>query len=287
MLNLSLLRSFVSLAETGSFQDAAARLQIAQPTISQHIKKLENDLGVTLIERNHSGSRSTRQGERLLPYARSLLRTAERATAVAQGSALMIGCSGNIAGYFISQAIRRFLESDGWPGGWEVRSAPNPQTAEMLLSREVDLAVMEWPMDNASIAVTAWRQEEMVVILPSDHPFAGRAAISVDAFLALRLIGGESGSGTGSVLRDSLGDRAGEVVMTANVGSTEAVKSAVKAGLGASVVLREAVADDLRAGRLAGVLIEGVPLIKTFYIACPADLPEEDVTARFARSLVN
>lgn len=285
MLNLSLLRSFVSLAETGSFQDAAARLQLAQPTISQHIKKLEKDLGVVLIERNNAGSRSTRHGERLLPYARSLLRTAERAAAVAQGSTLVIGCSGNIASYYISRAISGFLETDGWPGGWEVRSAPNPQVGEMLLRREVDLAVMEWPMDDPTLAVMPWREEEMVVILPQAHPFAGRGTISRAEFLSLSMIGGESGSGTGAVLRRLFGDRADDLKIAANVGSTEAVKSAVKAGLGASLVLRAAVADDLAAGRLAGVVIDDTPLIKTFYIARPAALPEDDVTARFAQSL--
>ncbi len=285
MLNLSLLRSFVSLAETGSFQDAAARLQIAQPTISQHIKKLEQDLGVMLIERSHAGSRSTRHGERLLPYARSLLRTAERAAAVAQESALVIGCSGNIAGYFISRAIKRFLEADGWTGGWEVKTAPNPQIAEMLKSREIDLAAMEWPMDAPGIAVETWRDARMTVILPPDHPWAGRTAIAVDEFLSLRLIGGESGSGTGTVLRGLLGDRSADVTIAANVGSTEAVKSAVKSGLGASIVLEQAVADDVADGRLASVALEAVPLAKTFYIARPANLPDDDVTARFARSL--
>lgn len=285
MLNLSLLRSFVSLAETGSFQDAAARLQIAQPTISQHIKKLEQDLGVVLIERSNAGSRSTRHGERLLPYARSLLRTAERAAAVAQGSALMIGCSGNIAAYCISRAIRRFLEADGWAGGWEVRSAPNPQIAEMLRSREIDLAAMEWPMDDPTILVHPWRNARMAVILPPDHPFAGRDSITIDDFLTLRLIGGESGSGTGTVLRSLLGSRSHEITIAANVGSTEAVKSAVKAGLGASVVLEEAVSDDVQAGRLASVAVAGEALAKTFYIARPANLPDDDVTARFARSL--
>ncbi len=286
MLNLALLRSFVSLAETGSFQDAAARLSIAQPTLSQHIKKLEQDLGVVLIERSHAGSRSTRHGERLLPYARSLLRTAERAAAVARQNALVIGCSGNIAGYYISRAIKRFLEVDGWTGGWEVRTAPNPQVAEMLARREIDVAAMEWPIEDPAIAVTPWRRAAMTVILPPDHAWAGRDAITPDEFLTLAVIGGEGGSGTGTVLRSLFGARASHLQVVANVGSTEAVKSAVKAGLGVSIVLADAVGDDVAAGRLAAVPIAGAALEKTFYIARPADLPDQDVTARFAHSLV-
>ena len=285
MLNLSFLRSFVSLAETGSFHDAAARLEIAQPTISQHLKKLERDLGVTLIERSNARSRPTRHGERLLPYARTLLRTAERAAAVARGNALVIGCSGNIAGYYISDDIKRFLDSDRWGGSWEIRTAPNPQIAEMLRNREVDLAAMEWPLDDPGIKVRPWRSAEMAVILPPDHRFAGQDTITIDEFLTLPVIGGESGSGTGALLRSALGSRSEEMTMAANVGSTEAVKSAVKAGLGASVVLSEAVCDDVKAGRLASVGIENAPLVKTLYIARPTNLPDADVAARFTRSL--
>ena len=107
-----------------------------------------------------------------------------------------------------------------------------------------------------------------------------------DEFLTLRLIGGESGSGTGTVLRNLLGSRAVEVAIAANVGSTEAVKSAVKAGLGASVVLEAAVSDDVRAGRRACTVVETAPLFKTFYVARPAALPDDDAMARFARSLM-
>ena len=63
------------------------------------------------------------------------------------------------------------------------------------------------------------------------------------------------------------------------------MKSAVKAGLGASIVPEQAVADDVAGGRLASVVLDAVALAKTFYIARTANLPDDDVTARFARSL--
>mgnify|MGYP001953548926 CR=1 FL=1 len=64
-MNPTVLKSFVALAELGSFQTAAVRIGIAQPTLSQHIKKLEEDLGAPLIQRSHSGSRLTDAGLRL------------------------------------------------------------------------------------------------------------------------------------------------------------------------------------------------------------------------------
>ena len=286
MLNLAQLRSFVCLAETGSFQEAAVRLRLAQPTISQHIKKLESDLGVVLIERSHAGSRSTRHGERFLPYARSLLRTAEQAVSVALGNALVIGSSSNIAAYFLTKEVKRFLEADGWSAGWEIRSGTNPEISGMLRRREIDMATMEWPMDADGVTVRPWRRAEMTVILPPGHRFADCRRITVDEFLTLRLIGGESGTGTGTILRSVFGSRASEIRMAATVGSTEAVKNAVKAGLGASVVLSDAVADDVAAGRLTAVAVDGAPLAKMFYIAHAANLSPDEVTARFAQYLL-
>ena len=145
MLNLSLVRSFVGLVEAGSFHGAATRLKIAQPTISQHLQKLEEDLGVPLIERSHAGSRPTRHGERFLPHARHLLKSAARAETIARDDSLIVGCSGNIASYYMAKAFKGFLDAEDWRGRWEITSAPNPRIAEMLLSREIDIAAMEWP----------------------------------------------------------------------------------------------------------------------------------------------
>lgn len=285
MLNLSLVRSFVGLVEAGSFHGAATRLKIAQPTISQHLQKLEEDLGVPLIERSHAGNRPTRHGERFLPHARHLLKSAARAETIARDDSLIVGCSGNIASYYMAKAFKGFLDAEEWRGRWEITSAPNPRIAEMLLSREIDIAAMEWPLSHPDVAAERWRSAEMIVILPTDHPWAGRREITVEEFLTLEMIGGESGSGTGTLLRDVLGDRASELRTRANVGSTEAVKQAVMSGLGASIILAEAVTHEIDTGALIGISIKGIAMKKTFFTARLKTISDDEIATKLSRFL--
>lgn len=287
MLNLSFVRSFVGLVETGSFQKAALRLNIAQPTLSQHLRKLEEQLGVQLIERSHAGSRPTPQGERFLAHARQLLSSAARAAQSVQEDSLTIGCSGNIASYYMTTAFKAYLDETGWSGSWNIQSAPNPQIAEMLLAKSLDLAAMEWPLSHPEVVTHPWCSAEMTVILPPDHTYAKRHAISVEELLGLQLIGGEPGSGTGTLLKDTLGAQADRLHISANVGSTEAVKSAVAAGMGASIVLAEAVTADVATGRLVRVSLADTAMRKTFYLAHHRTTKSFETPAKIAAFLTS
>ena len=135
------------------------------------------------------------------------------------------------------QNLAAFLATQDTKMLWEVVSAPNPKIAEMLLTGEVDLAAMEWPLSHAAVSAKAWAREEMVIILPPDHAFATRSEITFEELKTLRILGGERGTGTGTLLNDALGPQAAELNTVGNLGSTEAVKRAVAAGLGASIVL--------------------------------------------------
>lgn len=283
MLNLGLVRSFVGLVEAGSFQQAAARLDIAQPTLSQHLRKLEDQLGVPLIERSHAGSRPTRHGERFLPHARHLLASAAHAEEAARADQLRIGCSGNITSYFMADAMKQFLDQTGWSGRWNITSAPNPQIADMLLSHELDLAAMEWPVSHPDVVTHTWRNVEMCIILPPDHAFADRKTVSVEELLSLQMIGGETGSGTGTLLQEILGEQADQIQIKANVGSTEAVKRAVASGMGASIVLSEAVSDEIENGRLASVHLAGITMRKTLYLAHMRTIGKDDPAETIVR----
>ena len=129
------------------------------------------------------------------------------------------------------------------------------------------------------------RSAEMIVILPTDHPWAGRREITVEEFLTLEMIGGESGSGTGTLLRDVLGDRAGELRTRANVGSTEAVKQAVMSGLGASIILAEAVTHEIDTGALIGISIKGMAMKKTFFTARLKTIRDDEIATKLSRFL--
>jgi LysR family transcriptional regulator, low CO2-responsive transcriptional regulator len=287
MLNLSWVRTFVTLIETKSFVDTARRLQMAQPTVSLQLKKLEASLGVSLVERSHSGCNPTARGRALFPYAEALLRSADRfETAVARDH-IVIGCSGNIASYYITRDLKRFVDSAGAGIAWDIRTATNPEVGDLLAAGAVDLAAMEWSDRRKEFELRPWRVEPMVVIVPNDHRLAKARSISVDEFMELEFIGGEPGSGTGTVLRRALGRRAAKLRISHTLHSTEAVKSAVEAGLGSSIVLKGAVRDEVQSGNFAMLSLKGVKLEKVFHLAFRAGLPETALPVRLAHFLSN
>lgn len=285
MLNLAFVKSFVTLVETGSYSAAARALGLAQPTVSQQIRKLESSLGVALIQRSHAACTPTAQGRAVLPYARALLASADRLCAAAAGDRVCIGCSGNIAAYYISGDLKRFVERQQDAVRWDIRTATNPELGDLLLNGEIDIAAMEWPDRRPGLRALPWRREPLVAILPRDHPLAGADRLTLDDLSAIDLIGGEPGTGTGTLLKAALGDRADRLRITHNLHSTEAVKSTVRAGLGCSIVLRGTAQDEADAGLLAMLPIDGAPLEKTFYLTLPADLPDDSLSARLASFL--
>ncbi|MEM6490843.1 MAG: LysR family transcriptional regulator [Pseudomonadota bacterium] len=270
-MNLLYLKSFVALSETLRFGEAAARLQIAQPTLSQHIKKLEDHLGATLVTRAKNGCRLTQKGRLALPMARALIAGAERLARRVQTDTLSIAASGNIAGYFLGDVLNRLNAIADEGGAWTFAQATNVACVDMLERREVDIAITEWRPQSPMLETAFWRSEEMVVIASPAAPLAAQTSVSPEALLDLPVIGGEAGSGTGTLLRSLYGDAADAIKTVAELGSTEAVKSAVAANMGCSIVLRAAVAADVAAGRLVALRLQGAAAEKRFHVSTHRD----------------
>lgn len=285
MLNLSFVKTFITLVETGNYGETAKRLALSQPTVSQQIRKLETILGATLIHRSNAACTPTFHGRAVLPYARALLASADRFAAAAAGNHVCIGCSGNIATYFISGELKKFVEREPSPFHWDIRAAANPDLGDLLEGGEIDLAAMEWPDRRPGFKVTPWRREPLVVVVPKDHALARAKRLSVEQLLGLELIGGERGSGTGTLLKAALGKKTDRLRISHNLHSTEAVKNAVRAGLGCSIILKGAVEDEAKSGQFAMLTLKDAQLEKTFYIETPADLPPEALPSRLAAFL--
>lgn len=281
MLNLTFVKTFLEVVDTGSFRAAAARLQLAQPTVTQQIKRLEGDLGVSLIRRSHAKCTPTRQGMLLLPHARGLLAAAERARQGVLQEALRIGTSGNIGTYLLAPIIKRFEDQVGAGITISVDLAPNPDIADRLSDGEFDVAVMEWWDGRPGFDAAVWRTEPVVVITAPDHPWASRPSIDRQTLLEAPMISGEPGSGTQTMLRDVFGPAADQLNVVMNFGNTEAVKRAVRAGLGVSLVLASAVEEDAEAGRLHALHVEGHEMSKALYAALPRDMPADSMAAAF------
>ena len=271
MLSLIHARTFLAVIEAGGFRPAARKLALSPSTAIEHIRQLEADLAVPLLVRLRGQVKSTAYGAAFEPLARALVSTAERAHELITKAPLRIAASSNVGIYSLQPSIARFGKMHGiaiepWIGA-------NPAVAERLSRGLADVAVMEWWDGRPGFVAKAWRSEPLKVIVARDHPWAGRKAISATELVGCRILGGEAGSGTGTVLRKQLGALADRLTTIDGYGSTEAVKRAVRTGNGISIVLASTITDEITEGALAALDIEGTKLAKEISIILPSGLP--------------
>lgn len=285
-MNLDQVATFLAVVRARNFRAAARVLGLSQAAVSQHIRKLEQSLGVPLLARHARGCAPTPEGAEFIPYAESLLRLNARALAALRGRRIAVGASSNIGIYLLQPYLKSYLEETGGSHPVDICIHPNPVIADKLDAGEIDVAAMEWWDERPGSVARPWRREELVVIVPRDHPWATRSHISRAMLEDAPILGGEPGTGTGRLLARYFGDAARELSITMRLGSTEAVKQAVKAGLGVSLVLAGTVAEECRTGTLAAVPLEGERPSKDLYIVCRESLPRESPSRRFAEWLV-
>jgi DNA-binding transcriptional LysR family regulator len=268
VLNPLWLKSFSALYRHRSFQAAAKQLCIAQPTLSQHIMKLEEQLDTLLFRRGKSGCDPTRAALALHPYAQSLLRLNERARAAVRETGLRIGASSNIGIYMLQPYLRSFQDVHS-QRDLDVTISANPAIAEQLTNGELDIAVMEWWQPTPGFRARQWRQEPVVLIVPPGHPCAGLPDIDRQTLAGMTLLGGEPGTGTGRILAGFFGESGPFPSVSLELGSTEAVKQAVKSRLGVSLVMASSVREEVRAGSLVAIPVSGPGLVKELMVICP------------------
>lgn len=280
MLNLSHVRSYLAVVDGRGFRSAARGLRLSPSTIVDHVKQLEADFAAPLVVRKRGGTVPTPQGEAFLPLARALLATAERAREVVAGFPLRIAAASNVGTYLLQSTLASFRDTSSYPT--ELWIGGNPTVSERLDARRADVGLMEWWDERPGFTAHIWRREPLVVIVSPQHPWANQQQIDADDLIGVRMLGGEPGTGTGTLLRQALGTVADRIDTVDGFGSTEAVKRAVRAGLGISLVLAAAVADEVQAGDLVALPFAGAELVKDIRLIVPDPLPTGSAAALFA-----
>jgi len=272
-LDLAQLDTLLMLVECGTFSKAGVCLGLAQSTVSQHLRRLEEAVGAPLLVRGQRGCKPTAAALQLLPYAKSLLRLEQRMVDAAGARLLRLGACSNIGIYVLPRLLREFQQTGGKPP--ELIIGSNPQTVRHLENAEVDAALLEWWDERDGFSWRPWYTEPLVVIVAPGHPLSSTTAISAPELSRLMLIGGEDGTGTGRLLRNYLANGDMPNVST-RLGSTEAVKRVVEAGLGVSLVLACAVEQEVRDGRLCAIPLRDQPLQKSLRLVWRNDFPQND-----------
>lgn len=178
-LDLRLVRYFAAVAEHRHFGRAAVELRVAQPSLSRQISRLEQQLGVRLLDRTPQGTTLTEAGGVFLPKAKALLRSADQAAAharaAAQPSHLTVGYS---MGLIVTPAVQQMRQKH--PDA-EVRATHLKwdEVRAALLDHRVDAVVARLPFATDQLHVTILYDEPRVVLLPTDHPLAQRDSLTL------------------------------------------------------------------------------------------------------------
>jgi len=285
-MNLTQVAAYVAVVDTGGFRAAAARLGVTQGAVSQHIRRLETELGATVIQRDPVRCVPAPAHAAFERYARTLLDVAERARRLFSDPELVVGSASNIGTYLLQPLIRSIGEAHA--DRYQIRQVigTNRDIVDRLVSGEADVALTEWWDRRSGFEATPWRDEPLVVIVGPRHRWVGRDSVTVDELAGEPILGGEPASGTGTLLRDALGEDARRLPAPVNLGSTAAVKAAVQAGLGVSLVLAAAADDEVASGRLHALDLDGPPLRKRLWVVHRAALVPADPAAAFTRAIV-
>ncbi|EJN10892.1 transcriptional regulator [Bradyrhizobium sp. YR681] len=240
MLDLELLRSFVSVVEAGGFTRAGERVHRTQSTVSQQIKRLEEDVGQVLLHRDGKDVRPTEAGERLLSYARRLLTLAEEARDVMREpdseGAIRLGIPEDFAAYRLAKLLGSFSRSH--PGlRMDVRADQSKNLSRDLERGELDLALFKREA-GAKGAIAVW-PERVHWVTSKSHP------VDVNAS-SVPLIGFPLGClyRAGAIHALESAGRAWH--MSYSSSSLAGIQAAVAAGMGLSILSEMSIQSDHR-----------------------------------------
>lgn len=179
-LDLRLVRCFVVVAEHRHFGRAAEALHTTQPSLSRQIRRLEQQLGVRLLDRTTRGTHLSEAGEVFLPLATGLLRAAGQAMAQTRAAArpreITIGYT---RGLFITPAVRALRKAEP-EAEVKTRLLAWNDSRAALLDHRVDAVVTRLPFATDQLHVTVLYDEPRVLVVPLDHPLVGREWVTLD-----------------------------------------------------------------------------------------------------------
>jgi len=246
-MELHQLRYFVAAAEAGSISRAAERLGVAQPSMSQQIRRLEADLDAPVFDRLGRGVALTETGRALLPRARRILAEVRDVEShlgeeVATGRVeIGVGAIPTMAPYLLPGAVAA-LQSDLPDARITLREDLTERLVEAVIDNELDCAIVSTPIDHDRIDLEVIGREDMLVVTPADHPLAAEPTVSLRALRDLPTV----------TLHDihCLGQQIAEFCARRRVGQRVVCRTTqvttvlefVRLGLGVSVVPRMAAA---------------------------------------------
>ena len=273
MKNVTLrqLRVFAAVARHLSFVRAAEELSLTPPAVSMQVKELESQVGLPLFDRSSRSVSLTTVGEYVLAHARkalAVMRDAEDFVARFRGlqtGKLDVGMV-STAKYFLPRLLAQFRADHP---GIEIRlqvGNNREQLTALMKQGDVELAVMGRPPAEWATRAEPFAMHPHVLVTAIDHPFAGKARVSAEALAREGFIVREHGSGTRAALDEYMQAHHITPHVVMQMSSNEAIKQAVMAGMGVSLLSLHTIGLELAHGLIAVPRVEGLPVVRRWHV---------------------
>jgi DNA-binding transcriptional LysR family regulator len=254
------LKIFHTVARLLNFTKAAEELHMTQPAVTFQIRQLEEQFNTRLFDRTHNKVTLTDVGKQVYSYSDRILKLYEEMTrnitemtGDVSGS-VTLGASTTIAEYMLPLLIGEFKNK--FPEVIiNLRESNTEDIVSMVENNDIDLGIVEGSVNNKNLVVEECKMDHLVVIMPNDHMLASEKKLRVEDFVSYPFISREHGSGTQEVITNYVEKHGNgeDLNICFELSSPEAIKGAVEAGMGLSIVSRATIIKELKLGTLTAV----------------------------------
>ncbi|MEW6615379.1 MAG: selenium metabolism-associated LysR family transcriptional regulator [Thermodesulfobacteriota bacterium] len=273
-MDLRQLDIFCKVVELGSFSKAGEATYLTQPTISEHIKSLEDHLDARLLDRMGREVIPTKAGEILYRYAKKILELRVEAKQVLENFSgkmsgdITIGGS-NIPGeYVLPYLLGKF--KDNYPNiSICLMIGDTKEIIDQVINNRIEMGIVGAKIQDRRLEYSEFIKDELILVVPSSHPWKSKTSVRPEELKDQSYISRERGSGTRITIEKAFhdsGTNLNTLKVIAEMGSTEAIRQGIKAGIGISILSKRAVEDELKLGVLKEIRVKGLKLIRNFYI---------------------
>ena len=272
MINFNQLRVFYQAAKYQNFTKAAKKLFVSQPAVTAQIKLFENHSNLKLFKKKGRKIYLTSEGETLYEYARKIFEIEKEIDDVIEDmrelkrGTLRLGTTKAYARYFMPFMMTSFHET--YPQvKIHLDEGSSSDMTHSLLDFKNEVAIIAKAEDHPDVCFTPFSREELVLIMAPDYPLAGSKAISINELVDEPIIMKEVGSGTRKFVNELFAKKGLTPNILMETSNTEFIKQLVQRGDGISFVVREAVAVELKSGKLVTKPIKGEKILLDVSIA--------------------
>ena len=273
-MDIHRLEIFCKVLEMQSFTKAAEAMLLSQPTVSEHIRALEETVGERLVDRLGREVLPTPAGKILYRYARDMIRLREEAIQALErfkgnlSGRLAFGASTIPGNYILPQLIGSFKRK--YPSiQVTLKISSTAEVAEKLLEGSFELGLIGAKPKDRRLEPEEVFSDELILTVYPEHPWASGKEIELEELYGEPFIFRETGSGTRQTMVQILESHhfdLSRLFVVAEMGSTEAVRQSVKSRIGISILSSRSVSEDIRQGLLVNVPFKGTRFFRSFYL---------------------